>query len=441
MSDWYLEVNGKAAGPFSWEELRFLATQRKIAAGDRVRPGLNSDWTAAESIRGLLAETVSANAAAPAWAMAAVAGQSAPLTPRPTPAPQTGAAEPHRPSLPPGRPAVAPPPLRARTPYDTRRRLVIAAVAGTALLSCLLAMLLIGVLFRYATTALRNGKAADGGLVAAESPAASRDGEGWDSDNGVESEAARQDPPLEQPPAGTGQNENSQPADPPSEEPSALSPSSGGPAADAGSSDQKPTEPPRPPLAAVIMPLDDEASPDDPNAVNASRVGGSAEFFEIVGTGRRFAYVVDCSGSMSGAPFSKACAELQRSIDQLNSGQSFFVVFFDHAEYPQFYPEISPGLVRASAENKHRLREWIAAFPLPGGGTDPSAALLRALSLEPDAIYLLSDGVFPAETAALVRAKNRKQCAIHAVAFMTREAETLLKNIARQNRGTYRFVP
>lgn len=211
-----------------------------------------------------------------------------------------------------------------------------------------------------------------------------------------------------------------------------------------GQGDGRTMPPPRPPLpqsAAVIMPLEDESPSGDTADSSPGAAGGKAEFFEIQGKGRKFTYVVDCSGSMAGAPFTKARRELLRSVEALKSGQSFFVIFFDDGAYPQFYPHDSDGMLRATAVNKARARQWINAFMAPGGGTDPRVALIRALALQPDAIYLLSDGEFDATIADQVRMQNHKRVAIHTISFITREAEFLLQQIARENNGSYRFVP
>jgi hypothetical protein len=102
---------------------------------------------------------------------------------------------------------------------------------------------------------------------------------------------------------------------------------------------------------------------------------------------------------------------------------------------------VGDGMLRASSANKGRVRKWINEFSPPGGGTDPGPALLRSLRLKPDAIYLLSDGEFTPKVADQVRSQNTGQVAIHTISFMTRQAELLLQTIAKENHGTYRFVP
>ena len=72
---------------------------------------------------------------------------------------------------------------------------------------------------------------------------------------------------------------------------------------------------------------------------------------------------------------------------------------------------------------------------------------MYALSLRPDAIYFLSDGQFDPSAIQILRAQNRqnlrmniRQIPIHTIAFLDRFAEGLMRTIARNSGGEYRFV-
>ena len=98
--------------------------------------------------------------------------------------------------------------------------------------------------------------------------------------------------------------------------------------------------------------------------------------------------------------------------------------------------------VPATEEEFARTRRWISRVQ-PDGGTHPLPALLFALSLEPDAIYFLSDGQFDPVTIHEVRNRNRprtRRIPIHTIAFMDRFTERLMRAIARNSGGEYRFV-
>jgi von Willebrand factor type A domain len=167
---------------------------------------------------------------------------------------------------------------------------------------------------------------------------------------------------------------------------------------------------------------------------------GATNFFGVEGYGKRFVYVVDCSGSMSeGQKFQRAVYELLQSIEQLQKDQQYFVVFYNHRSYPMD----SPGLVSATEKQFEKTREWIS-LARPQGGTVPQPALIAALKMKPDAIFFLSDGLFDPETSRVVRQANRGKSTrvpIHTIAFANRENEAIMRTIARNSGGKYRYVP
>jgi hypothetical protein len=119
--------------------------------------------------------------------------------------------------------------------------------------------------------------------------------------------------------------------------------------------------------------------------------GGGSEFFGLGGSApgvRSIVYVVDRSGSMVDT-FNHVRAELKRSISALRRSQKFHVIFFNSGE-----PLESPParLINAIDANKEEFFTFLAGVE-PGGGTKPERALRQALALEPDLLYLLSDGI------------------------------------------------
>jgi hypothetical protein len=169
----------------------------------------------------------------------------------------------------------------------------------------------------------------------------------------------------------------------------------------------------------------------------------SAEFFGIGGYGQSFVYVVDCSDSMNDdGKFERAIYELLQSIEQLSSDQRYFVIFYNDAAYPMDADRPVPAVEDEFA----RTRQWIAMVR-PQGGTEPLPALVFALSLRPDAIYFLSDGQFDRSTIGQLRSRNRansrlksRQIPIHTIAFVDRATEGLMRTIARNSGGKFRFV-
>ncbi|MCK5114723.1 MAG: hypothetical protein KAR11_08185, partial [Phycisphaerae bacterium] len=163
---------------------------------------------------------------------------------------------------------------------------------------------------------------------------------------------------------------------------------------------------------------------------------GTTSFFGLEARGSKFIYVVDKSGSMRGPKLLAAKAEMCRSINSLGNDMEFLIIFFDHLY------ETMPGdkLARATRQNKLRYFNWVKHVG-NGGGTQPVEAMLKAISLKPDAIWLLSDGQFSENACDVIGDANRgSRISIHTIAFYNNYGEALLTRIADENNGKYRFV-
>ncbi len=168
--------------------------------------------------------------------------------------------------------------------------------------------------------------------------------------------------------------------------------------------------------------------------------GGGPEFFGLGGAApgvRSIVYVVDRSGSMVDT-FNHVRAELRRSISALRRSQKFHVVFFNSGEPLENLPE---RLVNAIDANKEQFFTFLAGVT-PGGGTKPERALRRGLALEPDLLYLLSDGInfdpdLPRKLDDWNRARKTK---IYTIAYLDQGGREMLEGIARQHGGEFKFV-
>lgn len=162
----------------------------------------------------------------------------------------------------------------------------------------------------------------------------------------------------------------------------------------------------------------------------------SASFYGINAEGNDFVFVVDMSGSMSGARFRRAKNELRRAIEALAPTQRYFILFFSDAAYPM----PAEDLIEANEENLLATRRWLKQAACHGG-THPLPALLDAISLGPDAIFLLSDGKFDPATAPQVdAAEPARPIPIHTIGFASREGEPMLRAISEATGGSYRYV-
>lgn len=108
-------------------------------------------------------------------------------------------------------------------------------------------------------------------------------------------------------------------------------------------------------------------------------------------------YVVDASGSMISA-YPQIIAELERSVRRLEPSQRFQVIVFGPgaegylAAHLPGEPDRTTRLVRATSDNLDHVLEWARGL-LASGRSNPIAALEMALSLDPDAVFVLSSSI------------------------------------------------
>ena len=177
----------------------------------------------------------------------------------------------------------------------------------------------------------------------------------------------------------------------------------------------------------------------DPSGVDWESIPAwrQTSFFGVRAQGQVFIYVVDCSGSMiDESRLTRAKIELRRSVNALQAPQRFQVIFYNDEPIPM------PGLLPKAADfpSKDQLLQWLRLIE-PDGRTDPRSALGLALSLRPDAIFLLSDGEFPEGTAAAVTKKNPRKIPIHCIDLGSGDTAEQLKQIARESGGQYKWRP
>ena len=182
--------------------------------------------------------------------------------------------------------------------------------------------------------------------------------------------------------------------------------------------------------------------------VNAKK-GKKASFLGVEATGSKFVFVVDRSGSMGGVRWMQARQELVNSIRSLSESQEFFIVLYNHQASTMLGllgDELQ--LIKASKDNLDKVEQWLYR-QTPGGNTSPRNAMRIALSLEPDAVYLMSDGEFRDGTVEDLQKRNRHRkgerrgmvkTVVHCISFKSLSGAPTLQLIARQNNGSYAFV-
>lgn len=175
------------------------------------------------------------------------------------------------------------------------------------------------------------------------------------------------------------------------------------------------------------------------NGNSSGHGDGRVGFFGVNAEGMSFVFVVDYSGSMQGYRFSRARTELIRALGDFQPHQKFFVIFYNHRAEPMYVPGKRIQLVSASQSTLRRTRRWINKQNAHGG-TYPDVALEMALEMKPDVIFFLSDGEFPRTARTVAKEANKHGTIIHTIAFEFDGGQVLLKGIADDNHGRYRFV-
>jgi hypothetical protein len=168
---------------------------------------------------------------------------------------------------------------------------------------------------------------------------------------------------------------------------------------------------------------------------------GTAKFFNVETRGQRFAFIVDTSGSMAGPKLDGLKRELSSSIDALPETVQFIVVAFNSdatAVTGERWRE-------ATAKNKNEAIRAIMKLEAYGG-TEPLPGFSIAMGRmrpRPDVVYFLTDGVFAIDDAdrIITLCKNGGKAPVHAMTFVERDGEMLLRKIAKDTGGTYTHIP
>ncbi len=221
-----------------------------------------------------------------------------------------------------------------------------------------------------------------------------------------------------------------------------------GPAPGAGRKPQPKAAPPKPPKKAPL-PAPAPKKTDKPKRE-------STTFFKVsAGDAGRVIYIVDRSGSMTDS-IDYVKFELKRSIARLTDDKTFHVIFYSSGpplEMPTTrhakawtddsgakHVRTESMLPKATVAAKARAYRFIDGV-IPQGETDPSKAFQRAFELKPGVVFLLTDGEFDRAIAGLVKRLNPgAKVPVHTIGFLYRTGEPILKKIAAQNGGEYRFV-
>lgn len=183
---------------------------------------------------------------------------------------------------------------------------------------------------------------------------------------------------------------------------------------------------------------------------------GTVPVIEFAGSrasnANRIVYVIDASGSLT--PYLQiVLEEMFRSLRQLDDRQQFAIIFFQQEGALAVPPR--GRLQKATDAAVGRAVDWInsGANVVPGGGSNPLAALEMAFDLHPEVVFLLSDsitgsGAYEVDRAELLEAleelnpvidgaTGRRAVQVNCIQFLAEDEDRLgtMRSIAEFHGG------
>jgi len=148
--------------------------------------------------------------------------------------------------------------------------------------------------------------------------------------------------------------------------------------------------------------------------------------------------LLDQSYSMRGDKGKALQQELSSLLSGLGAGSKFYILGF-HSSGFDAMPSTEPLL--ATRENVQAMLQW-STTTRHVFGSQPFKAAMRAFSLHPQALWIISDGDFSTSAAAQITASNKvERIKINTIDIQNRSGEPLLRDLAEKNGGVYKFTP
>jgi len=172
---------------------------------------------------------------------------------------------------------------------------------------------------------------------------------------------------------------------------------------------------------------------------------GNLSIFGAPARGRTFAMLIDRSASMGDqglGAIRSAANEFAEQLQSLNEQQRVQLITY-HAAPAQLAAHWLP----ATDQNKQKLVDHLLGLPA-FGSTNHTAALVTALKLRPEVIFLLTDGDDPGMDNGqlrIVREQARGRTTIHTVHFGrgaqgVGDSNHFMRRLASDNGGNYVYV-
>ena len=168
--------------------------------------------------------------------------------------------------------------------------------------------------------------------------------------------------------------------------------------------------------------------------------------FGVTGQGRRFAYVFDRSGSMSGfqgRPLAAAKRELLASVNDLGEQHQFLIIFYNFDQEVFRFRGGPASWVWATDDAKDAARLFVDESIEAFGSTRHIPPLKMALGMRPDVIFFLTDASGEQSDLSQIARFNDGACVIHVIEFGSGAADTsrsAFRQLAEQNQGQHVYV-
>ena len=160
----------------------------------------------------------------------------------------------------------------------------------------------------------------------------------------------------------------------------------------------------------------------------------STSFGALTEVPRRVAFLLDRSGSMSGAPIDQAKRAIEACLAALSEKDAFALIAFDDAT-EIFQPPLAP----ATRENRDKAREILKIVDARGG-TELAQGFQKAVEVLNHAdVFILTDGQVSGTEEILAQARAA-ETRLHCLGIGSASQDRVLALLARETGGVSRLV-
>jgi hypothetical protein len=198
-------------------------------------------------------------------------------------------------------------------------------------------------------------------------------------------------------------------------------------------------------LGADVSPITTTQTAATSSNITVGEAADAVLFGLTAEKAERVVFVLDHSGSMIDT-FDFLRAEAKKQVNKFTPTQKFSVILFSE-EVDAIFPKNATAPTFATPTVKKEFATFIDSIRAAGINDDlydPFAkAMVKAFALQPQVIYLLTDGNFdPGLVGAVKKLNATGKVRVYTIAFIkvSKEAEEALQKIAADNGGKFKYV-